>query len=181
MQLTRGYWYSSNAVRILGRGKAPSKAEKSSLNLWYHKAATPHLQPHRLTARPAPAGSHRSHRHNRNWQKENSNLGSSQRTGYSSRRLADPQAHTCLWWWFSVSQCWGATQSCILLCSILRPAGGTNGELNIFTSSSHGHLDNTTLLSSQTPLSVPPTSIPDYSGKWRMLLAKRIRCFLDET
>lgn len=81
IQLTRRYWYSSKYLEDTKWGKAPSKAEKSNLNIRYHKAATPHLQPHGLTQRPAPARSCCSHTDNRNWQKDNSNLRCSQRTG----------------------------------------------------------------------------------------------------
>lgn len=62
IQLTRRCWYSSKCLEDTRWGRRPSTAERTSLNLWHHKAATPQLQPHGLTQRPAPVRSHHSHR-----------------------------------------------------------------------------------------------------------------------
>lgn len=94
IQVTRRYWYSSKYLEDAKWGKAPSKAEKSNLNIRYHKAAAPHLQPHGLTQRPAPARSRCSHTDNRNRQKENSNLRCSQSTGYKLSQLGRSSSTT---------------------------------------------------------------------------------------
>lgn len=98
----------------------------------------------------------------------------------SSQSLADPQAQPCLWWWFSTAVLGSYTELCIALYH-LSLCRWYKWRVKYFYFSSHDNLDNTTLLSSWTPFSVLPTSIPGYSV-WQMksAAADRTRWFLDE-